>query len=503
MRKATIPLLLSISMALGVALGVGLSNKRQSSSRPEWQKIDEILRYVKEDYVDTISQKTLEEEVIAYLLQRLDPHSYYITQENVAEMNEPLDGGFQGIGIQFNVKSDTIYVIKVIANGPSEKAGIQAGDQIISADTTLLAGGHLSTNEIMAYLKGESGTSVAVGILRNGQKLSIEIERAEIPLSSIDAAYLLNDTTIYLKLARFSKNTFDEFQSRVYPLKSTKTTDFILDLRGNGGGYLEASTRIADEFLKSGLLITYTEGKSRPRADVFATDEGAFEGVRLSLIIDGYSASASEILAGAMQDHGRATIFGKRSFGKGLVQEQSEWADGSATRLTVARYYTPNGRSIQRPYKSFDDERNYFGSPLDTSHQGGIVPDVETKRDTSGITWLYAELVHGGLINDFVYDFRDSRLKELVLLSFPEFEKQFTDEFMLGELRKFLDQRGFQINDSEWARSGSKMAERCRAILARILFDDEAYFKIVNPSDETIRAILSSIKKPKPAASAL
>lgn len=492
--KAFVPLLLGIAMAIGLLLGLGLGGSDQEKRSNKWEKIDQVLQYVEHDYVDSVSRNSLEEDAISYLLQRLDPHSYYISEENVARVNEPLNGGFQGIGIEFNFKSDTVYVIKTIKGGPAEKAGLLPGDRLIKADSVVIAGKGLATVDVMKMLKGRSGSEVKVVVLRDHGETEFIIERGEIELSSIESSYLLNDSVIYVRLERFAKNTYDEFMAASLPLKTKSTKHFVLDLRGNGGGYLDAAVAISDEFLKDDLLITYTEGKSRPRSDYVATADGSFEEINLHILIDGYSASASEIIAGAMQDHKRAVIYGKRSYGKGLVQEQNEWQDGSATRLTVARYYTPNGRSIQRPYETLGTENQVL---LDSARDniGGIVPDIEVTRDTAGITWLYAEIVHRGWILDFVYDYRDKNYGQLKAMSYQAFQNEVSDSTLLMELREYLIAKEFDINESEWNRSSLKMGLRVRALLARGLFSENEYFKITNTNDEGIRAIIESIKK--------
>jgi carboxyl-terminal processing protease len=489
-----VPLLLAMSMIIGVFLGLGIGGGEQPSKSSKWEKIDQVLQYVERDYVDSVSRNSLEEEAIAYLLQRLDPHSHYISQEDVSLVNEPLNGGFQGIGIEFNFKSDTVYVIKTIDNGPAETAGLLPGDKLIQADTVMIAGRGLATVDVMKLLKGPSGSEVKVKVLRGKGLKDFTIVRGEIELSSIEAAYLLNDSTIYVRLERFAKNTYDEFMDAALPLKAKSVKYFVLDLRGNGGGFLDAAVSISDEFLEDGLLITYTEGKSRPRNDYVATSKGSFEELELHILIDGFTASASEIISGAMQDHKRAVIYGKRSYGKGLVQEQNEWQDGSATRLTVARYYTPNGRSIQRPYDAFDSK---ITASIDTSatNIGGIVPDVDVSRDTAGITWLYAEIVHRGLMLDFVYEYRDQNYQFLKSLNFWEFQEQVSDSILLNQMESFLQFKEFDINRSEWNRSAVIMAQRIRALLARGLFSEKEYFMIMNTTDETVRAALRRIKK--------
>jgi len=486
---------MAVSMAIGLWLGSGLPNPlMQEQEGQGWQKIEQILQYVENDYVDTVSRSRLEDEVVAYLLQRLDPHSYYIPEEDLATMNEPLEGGFEGIGVQFNLRNDTIYIVNALPGGPSEKVGLQPGDRIVSVDSQIIAGTGLNNRRVMDLLKGPEGSEVSVGIKRHGvdELLNFTITRGEIPISSFDAIYLYDDSTIYVKLARFSMTTYDEFQERVYPLRTPETKALILDLRANGGGFLDAAVSLADEFISEGKVITYTEGKNRPRREYRSTSDGEFEDVNVSVIIDGYSASASEIMAGAIQDLGRGSVVGRRSFGKGLVQEQNEWTDGSATRLTVARYYTPNGRSVQKPYASLSSDG--LGNP--DSALGGIIPDVLVERDTTGVTWLFAELVHAGTLMEFAYAYRDRHYDTWKKLNEYNFESAVTDEEISAALRVYLENSGKEINESEWNRSIARMTLRIKALMARSLFGDQLYYKILNQEDPFVKEAWQQTKKP-------
>ncbi len=501
-QRAHIPLLLAVSMAIGLWLGSGLRNPfLRTEQTAGWQKIEQILQYVENDYVDTISKARLEDEVVAYLLQRLDPHSYYIPEDDLATMNEPLDGGFEGIGVQFNLRNDSVYVVNTIPGGPSEKAGLLPGDRIIEVDSLVIAGTGLNNRKVMGLLKGPEGSAVQVGVKRRGSSevLRYQILRGAIPISSFDAIYLLDDSTIYVKLARFSKTTYQEFRERVYPLKTPSTKGFILDLRGNGGGYLDGAVNLADEFLPEGAVITYTEGKNRPRRDYLATTDGAFEEVVLSVIIDGYSASASEILAGAIQDLQRGAIVGKRSYGKGLVQEQNEWNDGSATRLTVARYYTPNGRSIQRPYESLSGP----DANLPDSLIGGIDPDINVVRDTTGVTWFFAELVHGAVLTEFAYHWRDEQYAWLSKVNERDFSDVVSSDTLASSLRRYLGNSKVEINEKEWSRSIDRITLRVQALIARSLFGDQAYFRILNQTDPFVMQARDQLRSAKSLSPAL
>lgn len=477
---------LAVAMLFGVWLGRGMLPESAGGSH---QKLLQMLQYVENEYVDSVGADALEAEVIAYLLQRLDPHSYYIDPENLASMNEPLEGGFEGIGIHFSLRGDSIYVVNTIAGGPAEQAGLMAGDRIVSVNGQQLS---MPTNsEVTALLKGPTGTEVNVSVARKSASalLSFTVARGSVALESIEAAYLLNDTTVAVKLARFSKTTMEEFKTRVYPLQHAGIKHFVLDLRGNGGGYLDAAISLADEFLGEGQLITYTEGKARPREDFFATNVGRFEQQRLSVLIDSYTASASEIFAGAMQDHRRATIIGHRSFGKALVQEQNEWADGSATRLTVARYFTPLGRSIQRPYVPFQPSDAYYFDQPDTA-VGGIVPDVEVAQDTSAFAWFFADLMRSGLMLDFVYHHRDANANQLSAFTGDGFVESFDAQTLPQSCFDYMKSKGFETDMKVKAAWHPLLALRLKAALGRSLFGDEVYFRLLYTTDPVVAAAL-------------
>ncbi|GAB4383086.1 MAG: S41 family peptidase [Salibacteraceae bacterium] len=489
-KKAFIPLALGLSMALGFWLGHKLN--RAPYLDPGWNKLFQTMHYIEQEYVDSVSMEDLQSEVLTYLLQRLDPHSHFIASDEVSLVNESLDGGFEGIGIRYTMLRDSVYVINTIANGPAQKAGIKPGDRIVTAGDDTLSGKGVLSREVLSAIKGPSGTSVLLGIARHGYKglLMIRVNRDNIPIESVDAVFKPEPGVLYIRIARFAKTTMDEFREKVYPLAKDSIRGVVLDLRGNGGGFLESAVQLADEFLPDNKLIVYTGGKSHPRKNYYATDRGAFEQTPLVVLIDGTSASASEIFAGAIQDHNRGLIVGRRSFGKGLVQEQAQWLDGSATRLTVARYYTPNGRSIQREYGSVASRKN---TP-DTAIRGGIVPDVWVSGDTAGVTWFYAELVHTGVFTSFIYTYRDRHIEQIPASDWSSFEAFVNQQSLLDDFKAYLIANGVEINEKQWLRSAHLIDHRLKAMLARSLFGDAGYYRINASKDAWISTALQALK---------
>lgn len=485
-------------------------------------KIQRTLDIINLFYVDTVNNDKLAEAAIVEMLKTLDPHSTYISKDEVKEMNEPLEGNFEGVGIQFNIFNDTILVVNPIPGGPSEKLGIRAGDRIIKIDGNVVAGVNIKNNEVFKKLRGKKGTQVAVSILRRGEKdlLDFTITRDKIPIYSLDAAYMIDKEIGYIKLNRFAATTIDEFKKALKELKEKGMKDLILDLAGNGGGYLNAAVDLADEFLDDKKMIVYTQGITSPRTDYKATEKGEWQIGRLVVLVDEGSASASEIVSGAIQDWDRGLIVGRRTFGKGLVQRPFNLNDGSMIRLTVARYYTPSGRLIQKPYeKGFDDYskeiiKRYNNGELtnaDSIHfpdslkyqtniskrtvygGGGIMPDIFVPLDTNAYSKYYKQLMQKGVIYRFNLQYLDKEREKLKskYTSFNEFKANFQAEnTMLDSLAAMAKKEKIEFSDEDKSKSEKDIKIMIKALLARDLWDNSQYFEVINPSrDEYMKAI--------------
>jgi carboxyl-terminal processing protease len=479
----------------------------------DMQKMQMAWQIISTFYVDTVHEDQLAEEAIVGMLKSLDPHSVYITADEVKATNEPLDGSFDGIGIEFNILNDTLMVVSPISGGPSEKVGIQAGDRIVSIDDENVAGVGLKNSDVFKRLRGEKGTEVQLLIRRRGHSdnLNFTVERDKIPIHSVEAAYMANPEIGYIKVSRFAATTHDEFVVALKSLKKEGMEKLILDLRGNGGGYLKAAIDIADELLEGRKLMVYTEGLTSPKREHYSKGNGLFENGNLVIMIDEGAASASEIVAGAVQDWDRGLIIGRRSFGKGLVQRPFSLPDGSMMRLTIAKYYTPSGRCIQKDYADGIDayqteiyERYENGelyarenaTAKDTSifntmvsgrtvyGGGGIMPDVHIPADTSMYSDYYRDLVASGVFNRFVLNYVDAHRKKL-LRTYPQFNR-FKQEFHVDEkLVELLVEEGVKNeiprNEAGLEKSGQLLTTQLKALIARDLWTSSEYFEIVNP----------------------
>lgn len=494
------------------------------------RKLQIALYAVNQLYVDPTDEGKLVEDAIRGMLDKLDPHSNYMDPEETKEMNEPLQGNFDGIGIQFNLLTDTVYVIQVIPGGPSEKVGLMAGDRIIQVNDTVIAGVKMKNTDIMKRLRGPKGTQVRVKVMRNNKPDLIEftITRGKIPVYSLDASYMADEETGYIKLNRFAASSADEFKEALQILQLQGMKQLILDLQGNGGGYLNIAIELADEFLEKNRLIVYTEGNKQPRQEAQSSQRGTFEKGRLVVMVDESSASASEIVSGAIQDWDRGVIVGRRTFGKGLVQKPIPLPDGSMIRLTVSRYYTPTGRCIQRPYENGNNE-NYRHDIIDRYNRGelmsadsihfpdslkystlvnkrtvygggGIMPDIFIPIDTTRYSDYHRDLVANGLVNRIAMNYLD-RNREQMNKSYGKFSLykanfQVTDSLMQG-LIEMATQEKITFNEQEYERSKEVIRLQIKALIARDLFDMGEYFQIINEDNPSFKEALRIINDPK------
>lgn len=515
-----------VSLVLALTINVSLFSQVATQASLKIQRTLDIINLF---YVDSVNNDKLAEAAIVEMLKTLDPHSTYISKDEVKEMNEPLEGNFEGVGIQFNIFNDTILVVNPIPGGPSEKLGIRAGDRIIKIDGKDVAGVGIKNNEVFKQLRGKKGTIVNVSILRRNEKnlIDFSITRDKIPIYSLDAAYMVDKEIGYIKLNRFAATTMEEFKKAIKDLKAKGMKDLILDLAGNGGGYLNAAVDLADEFLDDKKMIVYTQGLTSPRTDYKATDKGDWETGRLVVLVDEGSASASEIVSGAVQDWDRGLIVGRRTFGKGLVQRPFNLNDGSMIRLTVARYYTPSGRLIQKPYeKGFDDYskeiiKRYNNGELTNSDSihfpdslkyktnlskrtvyggGGIMPDIFIPLDTNAFTKYYKQLMQKGIIYRFNLQYMDKEREALKnkFKTFDDFKTNFeVSQPMIDSVAAMAKKEKIEFTDEEKVKSDKDVKLMIKALLARDIWDNSQYFEIINPSRDDYMKAIQALKDKK------
>ncbi len=512
-----------------IACGTTLATHAQvKNPTATTEKFATLLNYIEHMYVDTVNSERLTEIAITHLLEELDPHSMYLSKEELREANEPLQGSFDGIGIQFNILKDTILVVEPIQGGPSEKLGIKAGDKIVTIDGETVAGVGIKNSDVFKKLRGVKGTKVNVGIQRQGSKewLSYDIIRDKIPIYSIDASYMASPTIGYIKISRFARTTMEELRKAIIELKSEGMKDLVLDLQGNGGGLLNAAVEMCDEFISGDRLLVYTEGRAFPREDFKANPRiaGTFEKGRLVVLIDESSASASEIVSGAIQDWDRGLIVGRRSFGKGLVQRPVPLPDGSAVRLTVQKYYTPSGRCIQKPYDAGyeayrhdreDRWKNGEFFSLDSLHfadslkyltkikqrtvygGGGIIPDVFVPLDTSESSVYFSEMLRTGVNNEWVLTYVNSNRNQL-LMDYPNIKTFIANyevpESGIQEMIQMLEKKEVKFNEKEYKTSEHAIKLRTKALVARNLYDNEAFYEIINDLNPALKKALELLK---------
>lgn len=521
-----LPLLFAVVMVIGMTIGYQLKDKTAGNrffNSGRRSSLQELVELIKGRYVDKVPMDSINQVAADALLSQLDPHSTFIPADKLGDVNEQMMGNFQGIGIEFQILNDTVNVVFVVPGGPSEKAGLQVGDQVLSAnDSIMLTGRHLKSDDIRKELRGSADTEVKLLVLRDGSKKYITVKRGVIPVSPVDAAYMVDGETGYLRINKFAERTYEAFMQGMEKLKGQGMKQLILDLRGNGGGLMKEATDIADEFLSGDKLIVYTEGEHMPRSDYRCKRDGIFETGKLEVLVDESTASASEILAGALQDWDRATIIGRRTFGKGLVQQQFQLSDGSAVRLTIARYYSPLGRSLQKSYSKGKEQyeqdlvqRFHNGEMVvgDTSKPqgkayrtpagrtvyggGGVTPDIFVPLDTASLGGeLMASLYYKSTITSFVYHYYTHNRAFFNTIKTPaQLKERFVPgDAEWGELSRFAAQDSINLNRAS-AKEKAGILARVQALMARQLWRTEGYFEMSNRSDATVQRAIAAFKQ--------
>jgi carboxyl-terminal processing protease len=521
------PILLAVALVLGLLIGNRLANNAGSGFSPasKSNKLDAILDLIQNAYVDSVSTDSLVEKTIPVMLKNLDPHTVYIPKKELVGVEEEMRGDFGGIGVQFSIQNDTVMVVDVISGGPSSRVGILPGDRIVKVNDSLLVGPGLKNEKVMSKLRGPKGTQVKVGIKRKGfaDLFDFDITRGEIPIYSVDVSYMIDSVTGYIKVSRFGEKTYEEFMAGMEKLDQSGMKNVIVDLRGNPGGYLNAVIRMVNEFLDKGEMIVYTQGKASPRKNYMADTRGKYRDKGIEVLIDDFSASASEIFSGAIQDNDRGWIVGRRSFGKGLVQEQIPFNDGSALRLTVARYYTPSGRCIQKPYDKGTDE--YYKDIMERAVHGefekkdsiryqdtvkyrtlsgrvvygggGIMPDYFVPADTSGYSPYYSKVTQKGLVYQFALDYADQNRKELSELKTPgEFETVLDQKHILQQFEQFAEKKGVKPNASDLKASAKVIGTQVKAYIARNIIGEAGFYPIIRNIDKTLQEAIKDSRIP-------
>lgn len=520
-----LPLLISAALIIGLMIGKNFAQPKVSKEfLSSYQKLQQLMEYIENDYVDSVNTEELIEESIENILDKLDPHTVYIPPRDAELAQSQLRATYDGIGIEFNILRDTLYVVTPLAGGPSEKAGIIAGDKIISVDGENIAGIGIDNRQIFDKLRGPSGTEVTVGVMRKGtsEVMDVELKRGSIPQYSVDASYMVDAEIGYIKVNKFAESTFTEFKKALLDLKSKGMSKLILDLQNNSGGYMSAAINICNEFLGEDQLIVSQKGQSaKYDSKAFADENGVFQNGAVMVLVNEGSASASEIVAGALQDNDRALIVGRRSFGKGLVQLPFDLKDGSELRMTIARYYTPSGRSIQKPY---GDEEDYNGDyyarytsgelfvedsvefdeslAYETSGGrkvyggGGIMPDYFVPLDTTNTSLYVNRLFSSNAIREFTLDYRDTH-EELKDLDAEDFIANFyVTQQMIDQVVAIGQDKGLKRDDKGLNRSKGLLKFLIKSQLARDLFDDDTFFKVYNQTNEVYLKAIELFQNP-------
>ncbi|MED9996120.1 MAG: S41 family peptidase [Paludibacteraceae bacterium] len=521
------PIWLSIAAAIGIYIGVWLTQNAMQNASPvvvptsttsTYNKLNEVLNIIDEAYVDTINKHKLVEDILPQVLKDLDPHSVYVPKDEVESMNEDLEGSFSGIGVQFNIQNDTIMIVDVIAGGPSERLGILPGDRIVMVNDSNFTGKSISNNKVVKTLRGKKGTVVKVGIKRNGSNKiwDFSITRDDIPVNSVDIAYPITPTIGYIKISRFGANTYNEFLTQLMWLREKEgCKDFIIDLRNNSGGYLSAAIYMINEWLPKGQLIVYTEGRNYRRENAVADGTGRFKNNNVCVLINEWSASASEIFAGAIQDQDRGWVIGRRSFGKGLVQQQMPLSDGSEMRLTIARYYTPSGRCIQKPYKQ--GEVDEYDADIENRYEhgeffaqdsivqndsvvyytslgrkvyggGGVMPDYFVGQDTTQYTPYYRQAFNSMVLYNFCFSYTDKNRATLKKYkTWQELTAYLETTSYVEEFIQYAEKKGIKRNDKEIKQSEKLIKNQIQAYICRNILGDKGFYPVLNLDDKTVQ----------------
>ncbi len=531
-KKALLPTIIAIAVVIGIVLGNFLA-KQTILRRLEnnfdrhiyyGNKLNDVVNIIDNYYVDSINIDTLTEKVIPEIIAQLDPHSYYIPAKDLQMANEALAGNFYGIGVQFNLQNDTIYIVNVIAGGPSQKAGIMAGDKIVKVNDSAFVGNSLTNEKVLKTLRGDKDTKVKLGIVRNNSQdiIDFDIIRGEVAIHSVDISYMIDNKVGYISVNKFGETTYKEFLTALTKLKKQGASALIVDLRGNAGGYLGAAVNMLNEFLAKDDLIVYVEGVHQPKESSYADGNGSFQMLKMAVLIDEFSGSASEIFAGAIQDNDRGVIIGRRSFGKGLVQKPLSLKDGSEIRLTIAKYYTPSGRCIQKPYKKgklddyemdiinrFNHGEFYSKDSIKENQDeqyltrngrvvyggGGIMPDIFVPSDTVGATKYFNSLVSKGLTYKFALKYTDKHRQTLNKYTTLETLQRYLDsQPLFTQIIKYASLNGVNGSIAEQTKSKNLIARQVKAYIIRNILDEEGFLPYLNQKDKCVAEALEALK---------
>lgn len=530
MNKKNLFLVLIVFLSIfgGVLLGNLISRRASGSGFSRMMshsKVDELLSIINSQYVDTVNMKNMTEDLMTDIASKLDPHSVYIPASDLADVNSELEGSFSGIGVQFNIQNDTVMIVAIVSGGPSEKVGLLAGDRIVQVNDSAFVGKKITNEKVMKKLRGKEKTIVKLGVRRHGTReiLHYSITRGEIPVNSVDIAYMIEPQVGYIKVSKFAATTYSEFLDAIAKLRNQGAKKYIIDLRENSGGFMDQAVNMVNEFLPAGRMIVYSKGKAYPRSEAKSDGKGSCINLPMVVLIDEFSASASEIFSGAIQDNDRGLIIGRRSFGKGLVQQQMNLSDGSAMRLTVARYYTPSGRCIQKPYVKGDSKdyemdivNRYLHGEIDSkdsihvAHKlkyktvggrtvydgGGIMPDIFVPRDTSEYTPYLNKVVNYGYLYQFAFQYSDkNRAKLKSQKTWQQMDKYLDSQNLLGDFVNYATSKGVAANSKQINTSKRFLLIQLKAYISRNTLGDSGFYPLLYKDDKTVKVALEQLRK--------